>query len=388
MKEQSFLIYNILLFTMTICGVIASRRSRTKPTLEGRKMSSTFWTIEITISLLLFSIIFGMRYNVGIDYSSYLNYYINGLTEKIEPLFAQITLFCANMNFHYSIYFGILAFIQVFFFYYAFKDEKYLYPFLAFILIANMEFFSWMNIIRQSIAICIWIYSIKFIEQKKLLWYILGVVTAYLFHRSAIILLIFYPLLYKGKDYFSKTLLQFVILASAFGIRYMFERLIGYLGDLSGLYISLLGRDFYERGYNIDALLGSFKEQTGTGIAIMFKIIVNIIIILYSKKMKSFYNCNRFIIIYFFYFIGLITTYIFPDGFISFTRPFRYFYIFQSVILAYFLYYLNKNKSTQNIVIFWGLIISFLGIFYLKIYTSAEDSYFLYQFFFDAQYLN
>ena len=385
MTEQSFLIYSILLFTMTICGVISSMRVNSKALFLTTTTKSSFWSVEIIIPIALFSILFGMRYDVGVDHLSYLNSYVQiDIPEKIEPLFAQITHLCTQMGFHFSVYFGLLAFIQIFFFYYAFNEEKYLYPYLAFILIANMEWMFWMNVIRQAIAMCIWIYSLKFIEHKKLFLYLFWGIIAYLFHRSAFILFFFYPLLRNGKDYFRSTSLQLILFASTFILRQFFEILINRMTVLVDFYISLIGTDIYENSYNIEELQESFRLQTGTGLAAIFRIFVNIIIILYSKKMKLFYNSNRFTIIYFFYFFSVITLYIFPAGYISFTRPFRFFYIFQSIMIAYYLFFLYKNKTLQNITIYWGLIFVFFGILYLKIYTAGNDESFLYQFFFQA----
>ena len=145
----------------------------------------------------------------------------------------------------------------------------------------------------------------------------------------------------------------------------------------------------YERSYNIEGLMNSYIEADGTGLVYLFRIILNVTIILYSKRLKLFYNSKRFNIIYFFFFIGLLTMYVFPVGFISLTRPFRYFYIFPSIMYAFFLYYLFKTKlrDTQrgsfHAIIYYGMIFIFLGVFYLSIITSNEDASFWYQFYFD-----
>ncbi len=79
----------------------------------------------------------------------------------------------------------------------------------------------------------------------------------------------------------------------------------------------------------------------------------------------------------------------FPVGAIAITRPFRYFYIFQTIMYAYFLYYLYKTKlkntlqGSLNALMYYGLIIVFLGIFYLSQITSNEYASLWYQFFFD-----
>ena len=197
-------------------------------------------------------------------------------------------------------------------------------------------------------------------------------------------MIIFYPILRNGKDYFKSIPLQLLLLAAAFAIKNIFFDIILKFSSIVDFYISLLGTNIYEYGYNIDRLLESFGEQKGTGVAYIFKIIVNVIIILYSTKLKKFFNSKRFNIIYFFYFFGLITLYMFPIGAISFTRPFRYFYIFQTIMLAYFAYYLSHSniKVINNKILAYILIVCYLGIFYLNHILATPDSHLWYQFYF------
>ncbi len=362
---------------------LASYKKQTTNYSNNANQNITFNSYQIFIPLILFSIVFGMRYDVGVDHLAYLESYLfQDVKEKHELLFTSITRFSLFLNLHYVIYFSILAFIQVYFFYLAFKKEIYLFPLLTLFLFTNGEFISWMNIIRHSIAMCIWIYSLNFIVDRKLWKYILFGVIAFLFHRSAIILFIFYPILVNGRDYFKSIPLQLILLASAFVIKELFFDIIVNLSSVIDFYISLLGADMYERSYNIDGLLESFIEQTGTGLAYIFRIVINVVIILYSLKLKKYYNSRWFNIIYFFFFIGLLTSYMFPSGAISFTRPFRYFYIFQSIMLAYFVYYLYRNKSLNNRILMIITIVSFIGIFYLNQITSDENAHLWYQFFF------
>ncbi len=380
---QSLLVYTTLLGTMMFFFYLASYKKKALNYSNNTNQTISFKSYQILIPIFLFSIIFGMRYDVGVDYLGYLDAYVwNEDVSKNEFLFQLITNLSHHFNLHYVIYFTILAFIQVFFFFYAFKKEVYLFPLLTFFLFTNGEIWFWMNGIRQAIAMCIWIYSLNFIVDRKIWKYILYGVIAFLFHRSAIVLFVFYPILVSGKDYFKSIPLQLILLTLAFVIRELFFDIIMNFDSVIDFYISILGSDLYERSYNIDALLESFNEATGTGLAYIWKIIMNVIIILYSKELKKYYNSRWFNIIYFFFFIGVISLYMFPSGAVSFTRPFRYFYIFQSIILAYFCYYLYKHKTQKNLIVLLVTIISFLGIFYLHQITSDENSHLWYQFYF------
>lgn len=373
---------------MLLCSVVASKNS-SYVSLSGQLIQKSFWRFETLFPLLLFAVIFGMRYNVGVDYLGYLEGYLwKEPVSKGELLFDLLSEIGWKLNLHFTVYFGILALIQVFFFFYAFKDERYLYPFLVFILFTNGNWQFWMNVIRQSIAMCIWIFSIKYIEENKFWKYSLWCLIAMLFHRSAAVLIIFYPILRNGKDYFKSIPLQLILFAGAFVFKEIFSELIMRIEPIITFYSNIIGGEFYS-SYDIEGLIKSFIEPQGTGLAYLFKIILNVGIILYSKKLKLFYNNKRFNIIYFFFFIGLVTLYMFPAGYIAITRPFNYFYIFHTIMYAYFLYFLYKTKLKDNpqgmphALMFYGLIIVFLGIFYLSQITANENDHLWYQFYFD-----
>lgn len=374
---------------MLLCSVVASKNS-SYVSLSGQLIQKSFWRFETLFPLLLFGVIFGMRYNVGVDYLGYLESYLcKEYISKGELLFDLLSEIGWKLNLHFTVYFGILALIQVFFFFYAFKDERYLYPFLVFILFTNGDWQFWMNGIRQALAMCIWIFSIKYIEENKFWKYSLWCLIAMLFHRSAAIVIIFYPILRNGKDYFKSIRLQLILFAGAFVFKEIFSELIMRIEPIITFYSNIIGGEFYNSSYDVEGLINSFIEPQGTGLAYLFGIILNVGIILYSKKLKLFYNNKRFNIIYFFFFIGLVTLYMFPVGFITITRPFRYFYIFQTIMYAYFLYFLYKTKlkdtrqGMPHALMYYGLIIIFLGIFYLSQITANENDHLWYQFYFD-----
>ncbi len=385
---QSIIVYSLLMFTMILFAVYASKRNGYISS-SGLLVKRSFWRFEVIFPLILFAIIFGMRYDVGVDHLGYLEGYLNKeYVGKNEPLFFLFSEIGWKLNWHYVLYFCVIAFTQALFFFYAFKNERYIYPFLVFFLFTNGEWLNWMNVIRQSLAACIWIFSLKYIEDKKFWKYLIWCVVATLIHKSAIMLIVFYPIIRNGRDYFKSIPLQLILLGSAFILKEVFYVVFSYIEPLINTYTNILGSDMYS-GYNTEVLMESFRKSDGTGLVYLFRIILNVIIILYSKRLKLYYNSKRFNIIYFFFFIGILTMYVFPVGFISLTRPFRYFYIFQSIMYAFFLYYLFKTKvrdtrrGSVHAIIYYGLIFIFLGVFYLSIITSSEDASFWYQFYFD-----
>ncbi|WP_262484527.1 EpsG family protein [Brumimicrobium salinarum] len=241
-----------------------------------------------------------------------------------------------------------------------------------------------MNGIRQALALCVWLVAVRYIAEKRFWTYLALCIASSMFHYSAAILIILYPILRNSKDYFKSIKLQLLLLGVAFLIQSYFLFLLPKTEILLDVYKTLLGGGkAYGKTYGIEGLKNSYIESEGTNLVYYSKIIINIIIIFYSQKLKDFYDTNKFTIIYFLFFIGLITSYMFPIGYISVTRPFRYFYIFETIMYAYFAYYLIKNKTPQNQVLFLILIVLFIGVFLSSIAVASEDSHLIYQFFFD-----
>src|SRR5690554_261189 len=384
---QSLFVYSSLLGVMILFSLVTQQRHSYSKTLSSEGENNSFWKIYIIFPLIVFSIIFGMRYDVGTDHLAYISTYSEGIVaSKGEPIFDAITYIFQGLGLHYVYYFTFLAFIQVFFFFYAFKNEKYLFPFLVFFLFTNFEWLFWMNGIRQALALCIWLFAIRYIEEKRFWMYLLFCIISSSFHYSASVLIVFYPLLKNGRDYFKSINLQLLILVSAFIIQQFFTILLPKIDVLIGLYKSILGGGkAYTKSYGIERLMKSYIDRGGTNLVYLAKILMNVIIIAHSKKLKEFYNSKRFVIIYFFFFFGLITLYIFPIGYISITRPFRYFYIFDTIIYAYFAYYLLKNRTPQNQLLYLIFIVLFIGVFISAILVATEDSNMLYQFYFDQK---
>lgn len=385
---QSIIVYSLIMYIMILFAAYASKNSSYLSS-TGLVVQRSFWRLEVLFPLLLFAIVFGMRYDVGVDYLNYLEGYLwREHVGKNDLLFDLLSIIGWKLNLHFVVYFSIIAFIQVFFFFYAFKDERYLFPFLVFFLFTNGDWIFWMNVIRQALALCIWIFSLKYIEKKQVWKYLFWGSAAFFFHKSAIILFIFYPILRSGRDYFKSIRFQLLLISAAFIFQFLFSNIIIRFEPLIEYYMNLLGGDLY-RSYSMDSLMDSYKEHGGTGLVYIFRIVLNVFVVLFSSKLKYFYNSKRFNIIYFFFIIGILTLYMFPAGYISFTRPFRFFYIFQTIVYAHFLYFLYKKRIKKSMYgmtyayMYYGLIIIFLGIFYLSQITSNEHAHLWYQFFFE-----
>ena len=78
-----------------------------------------WYNIDFILPIICFSFIFGIRYNVGNDYMSYLDIYEGyahyyTIRDDLEIGFEFVTRLMAETGLHYSIYFGLIAFLQIF----------------------------------------------------------------------------------------------------------------------------------------------------------------------------------------------------------------------------------------------------------------------------------
>lgn len=87
------------------------------------------------------------------------------------------------------------------------------YPFISVVALISLGYFSFsMTGLRQTIAISIILFSYSFIRERKLLQFIICVILASLFHSSALIFLISYPISFNKIDWKNILILVFAFL--------------------------------------------------------------------------------------------------------------------------------------------------------------------------------
>ena len=340
--------------SMVFCGIFASRRASLYP---NQHISFCNW--EVIYPLLFFAVVFGMRYDVGVDHLDYLYYYLtkSGMG-RFDPIFKWITLFCRNNNLHFTFYFAIFAFIQVFLLFYTFKNERYLFPFLAFVLFTGQYFYHWMNVIRQDTAACIFLFASRYIAEKKFWKYFLCCLIACGFHKTALLLFPVYPLLRGGRDFFKNIPLQLGILFIVSVVAILKFDILRIFGPSIEQFAVLLD---YER-YTEDVLY-RFTDKTKSGVALYCFIVIDIIIILYNIKMKDYFKNAAFKVFYNLYYFGTVTQILCTNNLVL-ARPFRYFRYFMLIVSAHLLYYLYKHaKPSINTIVFFVLVFLFFILF-------------------------
>lgn len=369
----SFLVYTTVFVALLLLAISSSKRVPSLHHIEEDFRS--FWTPENCVSLLLFTLVFGFRYDVGVDYVNYEYIYTHPTwrSDSLEFLFLTLTNLMRDNGIPLGFYFSFWSFFQLFFLLYAFRKERQLYPYLIFVLFCGQYFLFWTNVIRQDLATCIFIFAIEFIEKKKFFAFLLWILIASGIHQTALVLLLFYPIFMAKTDYLKHltVLGQLFILFICLYI-HINNYIILDFDQYFGLYLTDTDYDKYSYG----AIEKTTKENILGGTFIL-RFIIDVVIIAYSKKLKDFYFSKRFKIFYTLYFIGVILDLLFGYSYIL-ARSFRYLLFFKLVVAPYLLYYLyHARKKVVNGYVFWLMLFAFFAS-YIALFSYSEDSKYQY----------
>ena len=207
----TYLVYIGLLFSLVALLFIATRvKGATANTLEF--LPKQQMNVFHVIALALICLVVGFRNEVGNDWGAYVTFF-NGFqfysfdsvfSGEYEIGFGLMNYLLARANMHYTVMFFLIALFTWAFFFKS-LDIRIL-PILIFFVFTDEYFFWSMNVIRQFMAMAMFLYSIQFIIQRRLIYFVGLIALATLFHTSAIIMLPVYWLpvnkLYKPRIWF------------------------------------------------------------------------------------------------------------------------------------------------------------------------------------------
>lgn len=210
------MIYFILfLYEAVVCYFYDVRRLNEKRMLEMHDYKLKIYVHKGVISLAIIIplwFVMGLRYRIGADYTNYENVFLQSVLYKensshIELGYYFLNRFAGSLSDNPQIIFFLVAFLIIFFCFKGIeKNEGSMYcGILAFMGLGY--YFYAMNIQRQYIAVMIAFYSFKYLEQRNLKKFVISILTASLFHLSAIIWIVIYMCIYVFKKrYYAGTL--------------------------------------------------------------------------------------------------------------------------------------------------------------------------------------
>lgn len=346
---KSVIIYLFILFT----SLFLARLS-----LIVKKSIRKYFAIAL---VLFFSLIVGLRWDVGVDYMSYYdfavgNYLYDYQLERLElvpRLLAEITT--AKILPFYC-WFIIMAFFQIYFI------DRFLRTVSPELLVWGIFFFitsflhEQLNIVRQGAAMCIVLYAFTFIIHRKPINYVGSVILASCFHLSALICLPFYFL--KNKQIPSSLLWQYsVFFIFSFLSKPIVWALLGgfaYIGSSLGygLAMEILMKDIWQ-------------VENSSGFGIIFYYFRYIVLIYYSPML---FRCFNRIGFKFFYMLHFTFMCLYSACFssMSLQRLFAYFNYSSIIVFSCLVYYLLNIKKTYFSISLALLLIAIQLVLYIN----------------------
>lgn len=328
------------------------------------------------VVVLLYAITIGLRFKVGLDYSTYLSWFQQFKLTGVFPVensdIGYILLNKAIIEFglHFSFLFIVIAALQIFFMIKALENFPFLRTWYVFFFFTLLVFFSSMNIMRQTTAFFIFFYALnKYIQRKYLVFFLLFIL-AFSFHKSVVLLFVLVPFL--KYDWYSNKNIQIALLLSAvFILPLMLETIVQ-----SNIIVSLadlMGYGYYLK--YIDLMKDITKEVTnGSGFGVYLFFIIDFMVILYSARLKTYFSMYNFKVYYNLYFTGIILNGIFSDIFVL-ARIGEYFTNFRILILAFLCVFLVREYRAKAkpmaLVCILFINLGLILFFYKAIYNNA-----------------
>ncbi|QLB17522.1 hypothetical protein A6B40_07955 [Mannheimia varigena] len=301
------------------------------------------------ISFCILFILGAIRYEVGTDYIFYSNYQIPLVLEGNDVKFEVLARELAKLGFalsseeHYQYIFAIYHFICVFFIFKAIKEQSKILVLSVFVYVFSSFYNFSLNGIRQAMSMGIVLYSMKFIFDKKIVFYVLYVVIASLFHKAAIICLL---LIFLNKKTIST--ISFIIIGILTSVLFiLFKNSIYDIIMIIGFYSEYVGGSFHTEEYNITITIYG-----------VVSFIVFHLINMKTKKNKirevTFYKNINYIIL----FLSIVMPFI-PNGY----RLFYMFMPFHIIIFPNMIYYIDSLRTRYMYTL---ILLAFYLLFFIK----------------------
>ena len=321
------------------------------------------------LELLVLILLVGLRYRVGGDTLTYIDYFDEYPT--IQELF-NFDFSSAQFKPLWYVYNAIIKFIWndfTFFqivqaiivntivFWFCKKNVKYFFSAILLYYIGFYFYFN-MEILREVLAVCIFLLIFRFVQEKRYVEYYLFSTIAFFFHYSAMIMFIV-PILYLVKNISWKT-----TLITAIGLFLLLSAV-----DISPLLVKLLlGNDLLNLKFESYSSLDDKSNYIGL-ITIIFPIILLMIVDKYQDKENE---GSPFKNLMFLYVQLTVFTAFFPAMFSRMSNFIVPFYVvFILVSIEKFSFKIDKSIFSLRglavrLILFWFI--------FMRIYSLTKDT--------------
>lgn len=237
----------------------------------------------LELSFILLAFFMSIRYNFGNDYVGYLDYFKNAslfanFKNSIQSNQFEIGWNLLSFLFRPIGFFGMIIFLTIFEYFVIYKIIKRYVPtewygmavFIFTFNVAHMLICA--SMMRQFLAMCIFLLSVDFIIQKKWIISIGLVLLASTFHTSAIILL---PFCFVGFLKLNLSTKKVVIWFTVYLLVYFLATYV-----LTDLYYKIIALEQFEK---YQYYLNQEKVVKGSGLGVLFSFIM-FFFVLYTHK--------------------------------------------------------------------------------------------------------
>lgn len=319
--------------------------------------------ISYVIFCFILFILSIIRWETGSDWDNYYEFFVHatdwGDFREFEPLYATLNTFAYELTESYTFLLLILAIIL--FSLQSLSISRYSpYPLTSLFCLVGI---SCGNIffVRQTVAVAILFYSVKYIQEKKFLPFILFITIATLLHRSSFIFIIAWFVYYRT---FSIKFMLLTISASLF-LSTSIAVIMQTLGSTIGGVISSKISQYMSEGDAVSTGQSYFVLVL-KGVANKFFIFASIIYLKYKIEDKDFNGySNLFYIGTLIYFATMGISIVL----VRFSFPYD---IFQIIIIPYIFKHI---KIFGNRIIIWSILSLYLSARLYMFITAYYDLY-------------
>lgn len=282
------------------------------------------------------------EYGIGIGYAA-LNYFVSRI----------------SVDFHFFLF--IFQFIHLTLIYFTIRSMKtHLSITFAFFIYLFSFYNISFNILRQIMAVSIVFFGFRYIQNNKLIKYLLTIILACSFHSTAIIGFILYPISWAITNRQIKKMSKMVIIVSGIlsviGFRYIFN----FLNNINIM--------------NLNRYMHYLTDEAGGGrfVRLFYWLFVFILILLCRRRIK--YKNNLYVILEMYMFLSTIFSFIcFLGG--SFIVRIAYYMDFYQILYLpiaakYLPFTFGNKKNLANYVII-GLFIFIFWIINIVIRNNG-----------------
>jgi len=338
---QAFVVYNLLMILLMFFWSSMLTKNAERNSIYSISPSKA---LAVVLSIIIYTVVLGLRFKVGGDYDSYVDYY-NSTTSDVgykdvpfEFGFYWLIRFLRAFDLPSWMLFIATCAIQIGVLSVWLSRQSDAAPWLVYFYFTTLLLFESLNIIRQAMALMIILLAISELVERRILRYCLWILLAATLHVSALVFLPLAIFIYRDWKIGRAGLL--LILVGSYAVAgtvkdLLFEMLpIFSLIDGFAGYSSLQDELFFER------------EVGGVSLGIIFALFVDSLMVYWSPYLLNRYGKNGFREYFNIFYVGaVLTPVVVAANYITFARLAFYFTSFRFVVLGFLVAWLFSRDA-------------------------------------------